>query len=523
MTMTEWFLFFIAIQIIHFLGTWKLYVKAGRKAWEATVPIYNGIVLMKIINRPVWWIILLFIPIVNLIMFPVVWVETLRSFGKKSTTDTILGVVTLGFYIYFINYVDDVMYVENRSLKPTTSSGETVSSILFAVVVATVIHTYVIQPYTIPSSSLEKTLLVGDFLFVSKFHYGARTPMTTVALPMVHDTIPLTKKKSYFAKPHLPYFRIPGFQKIQHSDIVVFSWPTDTVYQFNDPLRRKAVFKPIDKKTNYVKRAVGLPGENLSIKDGVVYINDKELQLNDRAKIQYSYLVMTDGSTQLDLQGLAKKLNITDPFGYVQNPQNAIFFRALTQEDVEYIKTFSTVKEVIKSPFNSMSGAVFPHTQQDWTENNMGPLHIPAKGETVTLTEENLPFYKRAIEVYENNKLEIKNGQVYIDNQQTDQYTFQQNYYFMMGDNRDNSEDSRFWGYVPEDHIVGKPVFIWMSLDQNVPWSKALDKFRWDRMFTTVNGNGKQVSYFPYFVIVMIGIFGYNFYKKRKEKKKSKF
>src|SRR5690606_29147942 len=150
MTMTEWFLFFIVIQIIHFLGTWKLYVKAGRKAWEAAVPIYNGIVLMKIINRPVWWVILLFIPIVNLIMFPVVWVETLRSFGKKSTTDTILGVVTLGFYIYFINYVGDVMYVENRSLKPTTSSGETVSSILFAVVVATVIHTYVIQPYTIP-------------------------------------------------------------------------------------------------------------------------------------------------------------------------------------------------------------------------------------------------------------------------------------------------------------------------------------------------------------------------------------
>ena len=197
MTITGWLIFILILQLVHFLGTWKLYIKAGRKAWEAGVPIYNAIVLMKIINRPWWWTILLFIPIVNLIMFPVVWVETIRSFGRNSTTDTVLVLLTLGLYIYYINYTQDVTYIEDRSLKPRTSAGEWVSSILFAVVAATIVHTYFMQPYTIPTSSLEKTLLVGDFLFVSKFHYGARVPMTTLAAPMVHDTLPVVKTKSH--------------------------------------------------------------------------------------------------------------------------------------------------------------------------------------------------------------------------------------------------------------------------------------------------------------------------------------
>ena len=191
MTITEWFIFFLIIQVIHFLGTWKLYVKAGRNAWEAAIPVYNGIVLMQIIKRPKWWIILLFIPIINLLMFPVIWVETIRSFGRNSKMDTILVILTLGFYIYYVNYILDVAYIEDRSLHPKTGAGEWVSSIVFAIIAATLVHTYFMQPYTIPTSSLEKTLLVGDFLFVSKFHYGARTPMTTVAAPMVHDTIPL--------------------------------------------------------------------------------------------------------------------------------------------------------------------------------------------------------------------------------------------------------------------------------------------------------------------------------------------
>ncbi|AJA69143.1 signal peptidase I [Myroides odoratimimus] len=530
MTMSQWFLFFLLVQVIHFLGTWKLYVKAGKKSWQAIVPVYNAVVLMQIINRPRWWVILLFVPIVNLIMFPVVWVETLRSFGKNKTVDTILGVVTLGLYIYYINYAVDVKYVENRSTKAATSSGETVSSILFAVVVATVIHTYVIQPYTIPTSSLEKTLLVGDFLFVSKFHYGARTPMTTVALPMVHDTLPFTKKNSYLKKPHLPYFRLPGFQKIQHNDIVVFNWPTDTVYQFNDPLRRPAVDKPIDKKTNYVKRAVGLPGENISLVNGDVYINNEKLKLNDRARLQSTYTVKTDG-TPIDLNALVKRLDTREGIEYFNNDPKTLIFAALTDENVEVLKSMSQIVSVTKGyPEEAKAyiqaayaNVIFPHNSKTWTNDDLGPLHIPAKGETVTLNADNFPMYQRVIQVYEGNKLEVRDNKIYINDVATDKYTFQQDYYFMMGDNRNRSEDSRYWGFVPEDHIVGKPVFVWLSIDQYVPWSKALDKIRWDRMFTTVNGNGKQTSYFPYFLVAVIGLVGYNTYKKRKEKKNSKY
>ena len=180
--MTQLLTYFVLIQIIHFLSTWKLYIKSGEKAWKSLIPIYNAIVLMKIINRPKWWVLLLFIPVINLLMFPVIWVETIRSFGKNKTVDTWLAILTFGFYVTYVNYTSDKLtYITNRSLKPKTEVGEWVSSIAFAIIAATLIHTYVIQPYTIPSSSVEKSLLVGDYLIVSKLHYGARTPMTTVA------------------------------------------------------------------------------------------------------------------------------------------------------------------------------------------------------------------------------------------------------------------------------------------------------------------------------------------------------
>lgn len=515
MTLFQWFIFFLVIQVVHFIGTWKLYEKAGRKSWEAAIPVYNAIVLMKIINRPSWWTILLFIPIINLIMFPVVWVETIRSFGKKTTADTFLVLFTLGFYIYYINYTQDVTHIKDRSLVSPTKTGDTVSSLLFAIVVATLVHTYVMQPFTIPSSSLEKTLLIGDFLFVSKFHYGARTPMTTVAAPMVHDTIPIINTKSYLNKPQLPYFRFPGFEKIEKNDIVVFNWPVDTVYKFFDRSKVSAVKKPIDKKSNYVKRCVGVPGDNLSIKDGVVYIDGKELILSERARPQYSYDAKTDG-TELDVTYLVKELHITDRFGYIA--ADSARFSALTEESVARLKNNPAIKSIKRNISKDTDPSIFPYTK-NWNLDNLGPIYIPEAGKTVTLNKETLPFYKRIISEYENNDLKVNGDEIRINGKIATTYTFQQDYYYMMGDNRHNSEDSRFWGFVPADHIVGKPVFIWMSLDQNTPWSKAIDKIRWDRMFTTVGGDGEPYSYFKFFLIALAAYFGISYFMKKKRAK----
>ncbi len=520
MTMTQWLLFFLIIQVVHFLGTWKLYVKAGRQAWEAAIPVYNAVILMKIINRPWWWTILLFIPIVNLIMFPVVWVETIRSFGKNTLTDTVLVIATLGLYIYYINYATDLIYKEDRSLVPKSSSGEWTSSILFAVVAATIVHTYVMQPFTIPTSSLEKTLLVGDFLFVSKFHYGARTPMTTVSFPMVHDTIPLVKTKSYTKWPQLPYFRLPGFEDIERNDIVVFSWPVDTVNKFgrNDG---NHYYKPIDKKSNYVKRCVGLPGDSLKIVDGKVFTNNEPLQLPERAKPQYSYVGQAKGSG-FNAQNLIERYDITDGIGFVNS--NIFQVRAITEENAEAFRNHPNVASLERyiSPKDEVESSVFPGGSASLgNRDQMRSLYIPKKGSTVAIPSESLPLYKRIIEVYEGKEMGYDNTisqngtQILMNGSPLEEYTFKQNYYWMMGDNRHNSEDSRYWGFVPENHVVGKPVFIWMSWDSN---GKGIgNKIRWERLFTTVGGEGQPVSYLWYFIIAVIGYYVISVFIRRRK------
>lgn len=519
MTWTAWFIFFLIVQLIHFAGTWKLYQKAGRKPLEAAIPVYNAIVLMKIINRPWWWTILLFVPIVNLVMFPVIWVETLRSFGRKSTADTILVLVTLGLYIYYINYTQDVTHIKDRSLKPTTSTGEWVSSILFAVVAATIVHAYIMQPFTIPTSSLEKTLLVGDFLFVSKFHYGARMPMTAVSVPMTHDTIPFVRKKSYLPKPQIPYVRIPGFQKIKRNDIVVFNWPTDTVNAFHQFGDGKYHYKPIDKKSNYVKRCVGVPGDSLSIKGGIVYINGEQNDLPDRAKVQFSYLVKTNAP--LNPQMLVNRYDITDGYDY-QN--NTYLFAAISEESSQMLKNHPNVESVTRFNYKGegeWNPTVFPYDQRyPWNNSFMGPLYIPEAGKTVAITHETIPFYKRIIEVYEGSELGIDNNitqsgtEVLLNGEPIAEYTFKMDYYWMMGDNRNKSEDARTWGFVPYNHVVGKPVFIWMS------WDGINKKVRWDRVFTTVGGSGKPVSYLVYFLVALGIWFAFSYFRKRKSQTK---
>jgi signal peptidase I len=311
----------------------------------------------------------------------------------------------------------------------------------------------------------------------------------------------------------LPYFRLPGIENVERNDIVVFNWPKDTVYKFFDRSGRRAD-KPLDKKSNYVKRCVGIPGDSLQIIKGDVYVNGKILGLHDRQRLQFSYDVETDGS-QFNEEYIFNELQITDRIRV--NSQNSYTFSALTDENVARLRNNPMVKSVTKVIDNQGNKYVFPHTK-DWNADNYGPIYIPQAGKTVSLTKETLPFYKEIITDYEKKELQVNGDEIRINGQVVNSYTFEMDYYWMMGDNRHNSEDSRYWGYVPSDHIVGKPVFIWMSLDQNVPWGQVLDKIRWERMFTTVGGSGEPVSYFVYFAIALLAWFGFDFYRKRKKK-----
>jgi signal peptidase I len=497
-------------------------------------------------------------------MFPILWIETARSFGFNKRKDTALVLLTLGFYLFFINYATNSTYKLNRSLKPRTAFGEWVSSIAFAIIAATLVHTYVMQPYTIPTSSLEKTLLVGDYLFVSKFHYGARVPTTTIATPMLHDSIPTAivsekNTKSYLNKPLLPYLRIPGFQKIKRNDIVVFNWPVDTLVHWMDP-SKGTDFKPLDKKTNYVKRCVGIAGDTLEVRDGYVYINGKQNILPDRAKLQFYNRVYSEKglSTQKLLRYTDKEferkfiINFTSQNQFekvmryaTNNPEKIkdnqfiittsdegipqwiingyrldikeistkIRKANITDEIAAKLRKDSEVDSVVKviNPKGNKGNNMFPQaTNLSWNTDNYGPIYIPKKGTTVPLNMNSIPFYERIIEDYENNQLEVIGEHIFVNGKKSTSYTFKQDYYWMMGDNRQNSLDARSWGYVPFDHVVGKPVLIWFSINEG--------KIRWERLFTTVGGNGKPVSYLMYFLIALAGYIGYSFLRKNKKK-----
>ena len=563
MTIIQWFLFFLAVQLIHFAGTWKLYQKAGKQPWQALIPVYNAIVLMDIIRRPKWWVILLFIPIINLMMFPVIWVETLRSFGRNSAKDTALGLVSFGLYIYAANYDPTTVYKKDRSLVPKTWFGEWINAILFAIIAATLVHNYFIQPYIIPTGSLEKTLLIGDFLFVSKFHYGARTPTTAIAFPMVHDTLPIVKSKSYIDFPQLPYFRLPGFKDVQRNEIVVFSWPADTVRQFF--VKEKGVRKPIDKKSNYVKRCVGIPGDTLEVVNGFVHINGKQSILPERAKTQYvhyAYNAKGVSSRKLNEEGIkdfTRKYrieNITQqsydeilPYihGRISNDINnfvvitppaglppkligqlRLRVKEILEPSKELVLTIAEAailneKQLFDSLVRKVSRVKTPNTSifpnslpYNWNEDNFGPIVLPKAGATVNLNEGNLPLYKKIIREYENNSLDLQDGRILINGKEVSSYTFDQDYYWMMGDNRHRSEDSRYWGFVPENHIVGKPVLVWFSIE-GINDGIRNWRIRWDRVMTTVKGEGKPISFFPYFIGAVVLWQVFVFIRRRKQ------
>ena len=562
MSFIEWIYFFLIYNGLIFAGSQKLFRLAGVPGWHAIIPFYNIIKHLDIIQRPRWWIILVFIPVINLLMIPVVWVEFIKRFNHNSKIDRILVILTLGFYFFYISYVSS----KTKLVKEISFSGfeRSIGSFIFAIVIATIVHNYFLQPFVIPTGSLEKTLRVGDFLLVSKFHYGARVPSTVVTLPMVHDTIPIIKTRSYLKSPQLPYIRIPGFQEIKNNDIVVFNWPADTVRRFF--VKEKGVIKPRDKKSNYVKRALGIPGDTIEIKDGIIFINGKKNVLPDRAKPIFTYNIRSEKGVssnklkEIGIEGFIRKFIIKNltPRSYEEisnyilsisntNDNEYLVYTddsgiplsiirdnnitiselidstreiSLTYEDafkVENSNLFDTIYRVTQSKGVSNLN-FFPNNKNfKWNNDYLGPIYIPKKGDQIDLSLDNLPLYKKIIKDYEFNDIEISNGRIIINSEEQDSYTFKQDYYWMMGDNRYNSEDSRVWGFVPFDHVLGKPVFIWMSIDglfngiQN--W-----KFRWDRIFTTIGLDGEPRSYLPHFIVFIFLWQLYVFIKRRKSK-----
>ena len=394
---------------------------------------------------------------------------------------TLFVYIIEGEWLYFIPLiVADVLFWETinwrfwrkREKKEKKKKSEVrnwFDAILFAVIAATLLRTFLIEAYTIPTSSMEKSLLVGDFLFVSKVSYGPRVPNTPVAFPLVHHTLPGTNIKAFSDIVQWPYYRMKGLGQIQLNDCVVFNYPTDDI-QYPE--------RPVDKKENYIKRCVGLPGDVLEIKESELYVNGEPQQKKDGMRTQFSYHVKTD-RTGLNPKILLKH-DITEG-GLVSG--NGDYILHLNEDNLPIVENFANVKSVKRmiEPKGKRDPQVFPHSEDySWNIDNYGPLTVPAKGSSVAINTSNLPIYERIIEVYEQNSLEVKGDEIYINGELTTNYTFQMDYYWMMGDNRHNSLDSRFWGFVPEDHVVGKALFIWMS------WDKNNGEVRWNRLFSGI-------------------------------------
>ena len=562
MSINEWLLFFLSYNLLIFVGSQRLFKLAGVDSWKSLIPIYNIVKHLEIINRPKWWVILVFIPVINLLMIPVIWVEFIKRFNHNSKLDRILVIITLGLYLFYVSYVSKrTKYVDNISF---SNFERSLGSLVFAVVIATIVHNYILQPFVIPTGSLEKTLRVGDFLLVSKFHYGARIPSTVISFPMVHDTIPILKTRSYLKKPQLPYIRIPGFQEIKNNDIVVFNWPADTVRKFF--VKEKGVIKPRDKKSNYVKRAIGIPGDSLEIKDGIVYLNGQENKLPERAKPLYTYKIFSkDGVSSsklknLEIDGFIRRFvirnlsqesynSLKDYILSISNTNEneylvytddqgipikkvrelSIDIReiidnekelSLTINDANKIRNSNEFDTIFRSieKTNYTNSVFFPGNKRfNWNNDQLGPIYIPKAGEKIKLTMDDLPLYKKIIRDYENNEIEVVDNNIYINGEISSNYTFKQDYYWMMGDNRYNSEDSRVWGFVPFDHVLGKPVFIWMSIDGLFNGISNW-KFRWDRVFTTIGFDGKPRSYLPHFIIFILVWQLFSYLKRKKNK-----
>jgi signal peptidase I len=525
----------VTLLIVYWLAhvtMWGMYTKAGQPGWHTLVPILQDITLLKITGKKTWQAVFSLIPFINFFI-AILWVaELLNSFGKRSFGQHLAGMF-LGF-IFLPKWGFDAKTkyegpsnILDRENGVRKSAGrEWADAIIFAFIAAALIRMFMLEAYKIPSSSMEGTLLTGDFLFVSKYHYGPRIPNTPIAFPFAHHTIPLINKKAYWDGVNLKYRRLPGLQKIKRFEPVVFNYPDgDTVMvewqsqrSYYDQLRRtmyekgfdgrnnadyfmnlarkevkrkyRVIARPVDKRENFIKRCVGIPGDKLEMIGGELHVNDK---LAWKPKNLYNTYTVNGNIIDTRL----RKMGI-DPFS--QYPGGFAF---LNENQAAELESFNSIKSVNRVRYQQKYPTeMFPnHSDYIWTADDMGPIQIPARGQTVQLNRLNFPFYHRAITAFEGNSASIDTaGIITINGVQTSEYTFEMDYYFMMGDNRHNSIDSRFWGFVPEDHIVGKPLFVWLSIE---PLSNAMGKknnrnllqrIRFQRFFRSVNGkyiNGK--------------------------------
>ena len=511
------FLFLIIFSITTIIGLWKLFALAGEQSWKAFVPFYNFIVWLKIIKKPWWWIFLIITPGVNFLMYVIMCLLMAKSFNKRSFVEKALAAIFGFVYLFYIGFQKDTKYVgpEDRSKMKASFAREWTEAIVFAVIAATVIRTFFFEAFTIPTSSLEKSMMVGDYLFVSKVSFGAKIPNTPLSFPFAHHTLPFTATtKSFLEWFKLPYYRLPGFGSVKNNDIVVFNYPDgDTValnaqdqsyYQLCRTYGRNVVwsntdinpetgktyfgditYRPADKRENYVKRCVAIAGDTLFIKDKQLLINSKPSYV--APTMQYTYRVTTDG-TGFNPKTL-EKFDITDPIQTEQDSTGVTYIINLPNKRVDDFKKLENIKSFtpVVETAGVYSSHIFPHSPAyKWNNDNFGPLYIPKKGVTVHIDTTNIVLYSRIIINYELNTMEIKGDKIYINGTPADTYTFKYDYYFMMGDNRHNSADSRYWGFVPEDHIVGKAWFIWMSYAKEA--DNFFKKIRWSRLFSSIHG-----------------------------------
>ena len=533
----------LILSVLMGISTWKLFKKMGYSPLLAFIPFYNYFIILKETKHPKWWAILSYLPIVGPIMMSVFHIYLMKKFGKTLFQHQLLTVILPFIYMATVNYSKDVE-IEDENANDLFITDEEknerkkdtfIGSITFAVVFATIIHVFVTQPFGIPTGSMERTLLVGDFLFVNKWSYGYRMPMRPVAIPFLQGTImdtgqkgnPKDDPKSYVDGIKLPYTRIFQFSKPQKNDVVVFNYPRDSVHT------------AIDRRDPYVKRCVAVAGDTFEMRGGRLFVNGKpEMVLGDQ-EVQHRYIVNT--GSQLDIPALYNTYGFL-PVQEVQGENGYIYaFQGLTDKTAREIKALPQVIDMKEDVTPKGEAAVYYRDEaktkidttqsifpinKPWNQDWYGPLKIPKKGDVVALNQETLPEYRWIISEYEHNSLENKNGKIFINGKETTQYTIKQDYYMMVGDNRDASLDARFFGFVPEENIVGKPMFTWMSVqgvfsDASSTY-QAPKKIRWDRMFKATNtGEANKTSYWWIAVMILILFFGWEYFMKLFGKKKT--